>query len=386
MTRRRRSAFPLDQATTSKMHGPDSSLSTPAEAPEPKKKCGRPPGPSTKPTLHREQKPASRVGFRKEFVGALGKVVDVLESLDHDLDGDQEDGLVATNCNPDVVGRAERALHGAGDDDANPIILTSSTETQIPQQISREPRQPESINSANRETLGPVPRDTTKKATLTSDEGRYEALYRKSPRAIENRAALQTSDQAETVSSVHGEGEDVSPNRKVVREDVSTVADSSTTAQSIDGAIETQAAPQAPDEAGTASSALGSFSGADPTDDTSLGEQCNLDSLSANKAAMPTHPEAPAKPHRIWIIPLILVVLEHCPRMSPPNSYQSLLLCTVVSESSFPFHFDSYCLLAKRSCATGTESQDFQDETFLLPPFSYETPDQLDWDLDSYRH
>ena len=87
--------------------------------------------------------------------------MDVLESLDHDLDGDQEDGLIATNCNPDVVGRAERAFHGAGDDDANPINLTSSTETQIPQQISREPRQPESINSANRETLGPVPSGTT---------------------------------------------------------------------------------------------------------------------------------------------------------------------------------------------------------------------------------
>ena len=97
----------------------------------------------------------------------------------------------------------------------------------------------------------------------------------------------------------------------------------------------------------------------------------------------PRIPRHKRKPHRIW---MILVVLEHCPRMSPPNSYQSLLLCTVVSESSFPFRFDPYCLLAKRSCATGTESQDFQDETFLLPPFSYETPNQLDWDFDSYRH
>ena len=184
MTKRPRNpSSSFDQVTPHKMQESVSNPSTATEAPEPKKKRGRPPSSHEKTPIHKRQKTASsppatlkrkrhyrspspiensnrgnahseplipRTRLLKNLVNVFGNLVDVLESIGRNRNADQGDGVIALIYDPDVFGRAEQRLQSLGDYSADPIDLTSNNEAPIPQQVLDEVGEPGSVNSAIR--------------------------------------------------------------------------------------------------------------------------------------------------------------------------------------------------------------------------------------------
>ena len=254
-----------------------SNPSTATEAPEPKKKRGRPPSSHEKTSIHKRQKTASsppatlkrkrhyrspspiensnrgnahseplipRTRLLNNLVNVFGNLVDVFESIGRNRNADQGDGVIALIYDPDVFGRAEQRFQSLGDYSADPIDLTSNNEAPIPQQVLDKVGEPGSVNSAIRANWEEVkmitqvlndmisqliratanPTAEEENAPVASVKEAAEAVYQGSLKSIntDTRAALQTSDKAKAVSSIHSEGENVSSKQKIVRKDILT--------------------------------------------------------------------------------------------------------------------------------------------------------------------
>ena len=223
MKKRARPTSASDQPTPTKMHESNSNLSTPTGPPEPKKRRGRPPGSSKKKPVHTAISPAVTISTRnpllKDLVAVFGRLVAVLEFMDKNRKADQRGGVIAPVHDPDS---ADESSHGLGDDAAAPIDLTSEL-----QQILSEVGEPGSVNSAKGAASEEATMNTQgfdgmtsqlvgatdnppcekEKESVTLGVERSQASDKGSPKVTETQAALQTSNEAEAVSSVRSEGE-----------------------------------------------------------------------------------------------------------------------------------------------------------------------------------
>ena len=231
----------------------DSNLSTPNEPAKPKKKRGRPPGSIQKAHLHKKQKAAGsspptlgngrpltdahseplnpHTRLLQGLVDVFQKLVAVLESMNKNGKGDEEDGVTTPVLVPDYVLGARQRAQRLKDCGPNPIDLTSSNENPLPQQILDEVGAPESVNSAKRADSEELKKTTQlferrirdlmstpaiptgekeKQSSSGVEEGR-EAVEKDYPKSVYLRAALQALDEGRVGSSLRSEGARVSP-------------------------------------------------------------------------------------------------------------------------------------------------------------------------------
>ena len=234
----------FEQPYTTEMDKSDSNISTPTEPPKPKKKRGRPPGSLQKTHLQKKQKaassPGSTLGDRRLFrhaqfeplnlhtqllqslVDVFQKLVAVLESMDKNGNGDQDDAVNSPIKVPGYPGKAKHRPQSMGEHGPDPIDLTSGNETLSPQYGVGEPG---FVNSAVKAadlktttqlfenivrrvisaTANPIDEKETDFAVGLT--GTREAVNTGFPICMSTQAALHALDEARAGSSLNSGGE-----------------------------------------------------------------------------------------------------------------------------------------------------------------------------------